>query len=166
MAYLELQTGHQPVEQINLGNTLSVGRSTDNDVILSDGRVSRNHARITRDGDDFFLEDLSSSNGTFLRDQRLTPGTQSELVEGDEIRLGSTRFVFRLYRFISSSSEIPRPAGWAANPPRPDVSPQPVRHDACGSEKKKSSLAELLNTPVPMPGFLRSKERPAAKLSV
>ena len=118
MAYLELNSGPQAGKKIDLGNTLSLGRSPDNDLVLSDERVSRYHARITRDRESFLLEDLSSSNGTFLRNKRLPPGIPSELVEGDEIEIGVIRLVFHLYRFISSSGEIPRPVLWSPNPPR------------------------------------------------
>jgi pSer/pThr/pTyr-binding forkhead associated (FHA) protein len=119
MAYLELHAGHQTGEKIDLGNTLSLGRSPDNDLSLSDERVSRYHARITRRGESFLLEDLSSANGTFLRNERLPPGIPIELVDADEIRISVIRLVFHLYRFISSSSsEIPRPAQWSFNPPR------------------------------------------------
>lgn len=119
MAYIELHAGHQAGKKIDLGNTLSLGRSPDNDLNFSDQRVSRYHARITRRGESFFLEDLSSANGTFLRNERLSPGIPIELVEGDEIRIGTIQLIFHLYRFISSSSsEIPRPAQWSSNPPR------------------------------------------------
>jgi pSer/pThr/pTyr-binding forkhead associated (FHA) protein len=119
MAYLELHAGHQAGEKIDLGNTCSLGRSPDNDLSLSDERVSRYHARITRCGERFLLEDLDSANGTFLRNERLPSGRPSELVEGDEIRIGVIRLIFHLYRFISSSSsEIPRPVQWSSNPPR------------------------------------------------
>ncbi len=117
MAYLEIHTDRQAGRQFDLGNMTSLGRHNDNDLILSDCRASRRHARIIQRGESFFLEDLSSSNGTYLRDQQLPPSTPSELAEDDEIRIGSTRLVFHMYRFISSSSEIPRPTEWLPNPP-------------------------------------------------
>jgi pSer/pThr/pTyr-binding forkhead associated (FHA) protein len=112
MAYLELYADDKTRKQFTLGDALSFGRNTDNDVILDDDQVSRHHARITRQGERFLLEDLSSSNGTFLREQRLAAGTPSELVDGDEIQIGSTRLIFHLYRFISSSSGVPCVAAW------------------------------------------------------
>jgi pSer/pThr/pTyr-binding forkhead associated (FHA) protein len=118
MAFLEIYTGREPGRQFHLGDTASIGRNTDNDIMLPDARASRYHARITRREECFLLEDLASSNGTFVGDERLSPATQSELVDGNEIRIGSTRLIFHLYRFVSSSSEIPRPAAWLPNPPR------------------------------------------------
>lgn len=118
MAFLEIYTGCESGRQFQLGKTMSIGRTLDNDIVLADSRVSRNHARITRRDDSFFLEDLASSNGTFVGDEQIPPGTPIELVEGDEVRIGGTRMMFRLYRFVSSSSEIPRPTAWLPNPPR------------------------------------------------
>jgi pSer/pThr/pTyr-binding forkhead associated (FHA) protein len=51
--------------------------------------VSRRHARIIRRGEDFFLEDLESMNGTFLNRRRLPPHTPTSFQGGDEIRLGN-----------------------------------------------------------------------------
>ena len=51
--------------------------------------VSRQHARIIRRGDSFFLEDLESMNGTFLNRKRLAPHTPTPFQGGDEIRLGN-----------------------------------------------------------------------------
>lgn len=51
--------------------------------------VSRRHARIIRRGDEFYLEDLESMNGTFLNRKRLPPHTPTPFEGGDEIRLGN-----------------------------------------------------------------------------
>lgn len=165
MAHLEVYADCETERQVTLGDVMSFGRHTDNDVILADCRVSREHARITRHGEAFFLEDLSSSNGTFLRQQRLSPGTPSEFVDGDEIRIGRTRLIFRLYRFISSSSEMPRPMAWIQNPPQPVSDPQALCPHPLVSGRQKKSLSELLNSPIPMPTLFSHKEKRPSKLS-
>ncbi len=53
-------------EVIALFDGLRIGRNDDNDVTIADGRVSRHHARIVLDGAGFAIEDLQSSNGTFV----------------------------------------------------------------------------------------------------
>lgn len=58
-------------------------------------KISRKHARIFRDGDNFMLEDLGSSNGTILipptnESLRLNPHQAQVLTHGDRIRLGDT----------------------------------------------------------------------------
>ena len=119
MAYLELYAKCDTKRQLTLGDAMSFGRNEDNDVVLTDDQVSRHHARITRRGEIFFLEDLSSSNGTFLKEQRLPAGRPSELAEGDEIQIGSARLVFHLYRFISASKAPSKIiARWSENTPQ------------------------------------------------
>jgi pSer/pThr/pTyr-binding forkhead associated (FHA) protein len=61
-----------------------------------EAKVSRRHARITlRDGQ-YFLEDLGSTNGTFVnRGRRLAPGVRQPLNDGDEIIVGKTFLRFR-----------------------------------------------------------------------
>ncbi|MGB9722912.1 MAG: FHA domain-containing protein [Chloroflexia bacterium] len=51
--------------------------------------VSRRHARIIRRGNEFYLEDLGSLNGTFLNRDRLTAHIPVPFQDGDEIRLGN-----------------------------------------------------------------------------
>jgi hypothetical protein len=119
MAYLEIHADCETERQLTLGDAISFGRHRDNDVILCDDQVSRHHARITRHGENFLLEDLSSSNGTFLRARRLRARTPSELVDGDEIQIGSVRLVFHLYRFISCASTDSYHAAWSQNSPKP-----------------------------------------------
>ena len=50
--------------------------------------VSRRHARISRRGNDVFLEDLNSLNGTFLNSSRLVPELHYPLADGDKVQLG------------------------------------------------------------------------------
>ena len=56
------------------------------DIDPTDGEISREHARIIQQGDQFWLEDLNSTNGTFLNGQRIV--TPTMLHPGDQIRIG------------------------------------------------------------------------------
>jgi len=63
----------------------------DVDLTSEDGMdrgVSRRHARISRQGDQVFIEDLGSLNGTFLNAQHLVPEIPYPLKDGDQIQLG------------------------------------------------------------------------------
>lgn len=64
-----------------------LGRDADVAVWLDSPTVSRHHARIVISGTEATIEDLGSTNGTFLRGQPLA--ARSQLTDGDEIRLGS-----------------------------------------------------------------------------
>lgn len=62
-----------------------------------EAKVSRKHARIILRDDTYFLEDLGSTNGTFInRGRRLIPGTPQRINEGDEIIVGKTFLRFYL----------------------------------------------------------------------
>jgi len=69
--------------------TLSVGRSTDNDLVFDDPSLSRKHARIHRDGGRLEVEDLGSSNGTFVNGRRVGKGA---INPGDQVRFGDVTF--------------------------------------------------------------------------
>jgi len=84
-----------------------IGRDPDVAVRIEAPGVSRRHARILAQGGRFVLEDLESKNGTYLRGVRLS--TSSELVDGDEFRLGQTLLVFRVVREAGPTATEPRP---------------------------------------------------------
>jgi DNA-binding winged helix-turn-helix (wHTH) protein len=63
----------------------SIGRWTDNDVIVDDRWVSRNHACIHREGEHYIVEDLGSKNGTFVNGQRITGAVV--LADGDVLQV-------------------------------------------------------------------------------
>ena len=68
---------------------LSLGRHPDLvDEIVADQNVSRRHLRIAAVGDRFYVEDLNSSNGTFLNEQRLSPFEPARLDYGAKVALG------------------------------------------------------------------------------
>ena len=68
---------------------LALGRHPDLvDEIVADENVSRRHLRIAAEGDQFYVEDLNSSNGTFLNEQRLSPFKSARLEYGAKVALG------------------------------------------------------------------------------
>jgi hypothetical protein len=67
---------------------LTIGRDVSNDIVVNDAEVSRHHSRLTRQVGGYMLEDLSSTNGTFVNGQRLIG--PRPLSRGDQIGLGET----------------------------------------------------------------------------
>jgi hypothetical protein len=64
-----------------------------------EAKVSRRHARITRRGAQYFIEDLGSTNGTFInRGRRLLPGDRQPLNDGDELIIGKTFLRFQVMK--------------------------------------------------------------------
>ncbi|MCI0394192.1 MAG: FHA domain-containing protein [Chloroflexi bacterium] len=86
-AKLVIQEGPSPGQEFELAETtVIIGRDPEVDLVIASSAVSRRHARVTRQDGLYYLEDLGSSNGTFLNEQRLT--TREVLSSGDLIRLG------------------------------------------------------------------------------
>jgi pSer/pThr/pTyr-binding forkhead associated (FHA) protein len=69
----------------------------DLDAFDSDAKVSRRHARIIFRNGSYMVEDLGSTNGTFInRGRRLLPGSPQALNDGDEIIVGKTFLRFKI----------------------------------------------------------------------
>lgn len=74
--------------EIDLTGGVTIGRSRSSDLPVSDSFVSHTHARILRRGPYYFIEDLGSTNGTFLNEQRVNGDAQLRV--RDVLRLGDT----------------------------------------------------------------------------
>ena len=71
----------------------------DLDAFDDDAKVSRRHARISRNNGSYFIEDLGSTNGTYVnRGRRLLPGNIQILSDGDEVIVGKTFLRFLVNR--------------------------------------------------------------------
>ncbi|WNG94326.1 BTAD domain-containing putative transcriptional regulator [Mycobacterium sp. ITM-2016-00318] len=75
-----------------LAMSTRIGRSPDNDIVLTDGKVSRHHAAIIDTGSSFVIADLRSANGVYVRDGRIH--TSATLANGDVIGVGDHKFTF------------------------------------------------------------------------
>jgi hypothetical protein len=69
-----------------------LGRAVENEIVLATKRASREHARILREGRKVFLEDLQSTNGSFLNGERVLG--RALLRDGDELTIGDIHFTF------------------------------------------------------------------------
>ncbi len=65
--------------------TIKIGKLDDNDIVLQDSRVSRNHAVIVKEGGTFYVYDNGSTNGTYLNNKRLPKKIRRELSEENKI---------------------------------------------------------------------------------
>lgn len=74
------------------GPTTTIGRALESDIVITSTRVSREHARVRREGWRAILEDLGSTNGTWLNGERLLQ--PAELHDGDRIQLGDVVLIF------------------------------------------------------------------------
>jgi pSer/pThr/pTyr-binding forkhead associated (FHA) protein len=80
--------------EIPIASLMSIGRSEDSALRLLEGQPSRHHARITLDPGGAFIEDLGSTNGTFVNGRRLDAKVKQKLSGGDSVRFDVEEFVF------------------------------------------------------------------------
>lgn len=104
---LVIERGDVPGTEFRLvSNESTIGRwdadngifpDVDLDAHDSDAKVSRRHARIVRNNGSYFIEDLGSTNGTYVnRGRRLLPGNAQLLSDGDEVIVGKTFLRFQI----------------------------------------------------------------------
>ncbi|MDZ4766903.1 MAG: FHA domain-containing protein [Chloroflexota bacterium] len=123
---LIVRRGPQPNQIYELTKEIvTIGRDITNDIVINDPEVSRHHMRLTRGAGGFTLEDLGSTNGTFINGQRLTGARP--LRNGELVGLGET--VTLSYEGYGAASAGTMPS--AAAPveqrysPPPGVQPEP-----------------------------------------
>lgn len=115
----------------------TIGKMPDNDIVLDRTNISRRHCQIFLEGNEFFVRDLASRNGTFLNGQRVEG--DRILASGAVIQLGDFSIVFK----DAAEPAVPRP-GEAAWPAAVPASPRaPVRR-AIPTELKKKLHATLI----------------------
>jgi len=96
------------------GRPLTIGRGSDNGIVVRDGRASRHHARIDGRRGSLVLSDLGSKNGSFVNDRRVD---SIALGEGDRIRIGTTTLLVEA--IAAAIPGDPAAAGGAEHPSGP-----------------------------------------------
>jgi hypothetical protein len=109
------------------GNQIVIGREEGVDIILQDAEASRRHTRISWQGGQFVIEDLGSTNGTFVNGVQIT--TPQMLNPGDSIGIGQTALVFQM-----SGAQAGEP--YQAPPPQPAPAYSPPPSPSSGQESK------------------------------
>jgi pSer/pThr/pTyr-binding forkhead associated (FHA) protein len=103
----------RPERTVELAGTATIGRDSDNDIVLGEITVSRCHALLLTDAAGTALIDLDSTNGTFVNGVLARPDEQVWLKDGDVIALGGV-----VLRYTASR---------AAHPAPPAATPWPAR---------------------------------------
>jgi FHA domain len=139
---LTMRSGPNPGTVYALeSDQLSIGRDSSNEIPVNDAEVSRRHARLSFQGGKYVLEDMGSTNGTFVNGQRLTG--PRVLKSGEVISLGE-QIVF-VYEAVDSdpgatmvsprhapvsrpiSTPPPPPQAYAGEIPASQPGPMPAR---------------------------------------
>ena len=114
MIYLKnLKTGHETT----IKSDTVIGRkdlrkqlrqhSTSSYLEINSVDISRLHAKITQINENYLIQDLHSTNGTFLNGKRLTPGVMYPLKDQDSINLGESGFQVTIPECCSSDENKP-----------------------------------------------------------
>lgn len=105
---------------LTVSDSLTVGRGSDNNVVLGSKQVSRNHALLSVLNGNLYLKDLGSSNGTFINDERLE-GNKSKQLKTDD-KVGFASFSFVVSKPVAAT-ETKQPAPIVSDETMPEVEP-------------------------------------------
>src|SRR5579864_7345137 len=83
----------------------TVGRKVDKDLVIADPRVSRDHAQIMQEGQEFFIIDLGSKHGTFVNGERVQ---RQKLERGDRLEFGARDSAYVLFNPAQATSNTAR----------------------------------------------------------
>ena len=86
---------------LTVTDSLSVGRGSDNDLVLGSKQISRNHAQLSVLNDQLYVKDLESSNGTFINDERIAANESKQLAAEDT--LGFASFIFQVSKPVAAT---------------------------------------------------------------
>lgn len=85
------------------GQSCQIGRGQDNDIVLSDSSVSKKHAQLAFNHEQWVVTDLNSSNGVLVNDQRTN---EAILQNGDRIKIGRLEFLFESDNEVTSGERL------------------------------------------------------------
>jgi pSer/pThr/pTyr-binding forkhead associated (FHA) protein len=115
---LEVIEGPDAGSQVQLEGARHVGRDEGLDLVLADPQVSRRHARLMPDGGGALVEDLGSTNGTFVNGDEIHSPTHVE--PGDQLLLGTSVVLVRTPAEVAAQPSAVRPIPPAlATPAKP-----------------------------------------------
>ena len=102
---LKLVQGNEQKDLVMDRTPFTVGRKVDKDLVIADPRVSRDHAQITKEGQEFFLVDLGSKHGTFVNGERVQ---RQKLERGDRLEFGARDSAYLLFNPGQATSNTAR----------------------------------------------------------
>lgn len=102
----------------------TIGRNEEADIVLDNPNISRQHFKIKKEGNQYFILDLKSANGTILNDKNLTPGKPYPIQSGDAVYILDIEIIFEtknislekaLMKLTPPSPSVPAPGGGGPN---------------------------------------------------
>lgn len=145
---LVMRLGPTPGKVISLSDDeVTIGRDIVNDIVISDPEISRKHARFVKVGSGYQLEDLGSTNGTYVNGQRLLGPHQLE--SGELVMFGENVGMVYEHTPFDPDATVVSSVDSAATPtpPRPMPAYAPV-----------STMAESAQAPFVTEDYIGDKE--------
>ncbi len=156
---LVMKTGPNPGQVIPLDKTEYImGRDLSNDIVVNDSEVSRKHTKIYVFGQGFVVEDMGSTNGTFVNGQRISgPHT---LIPGELIALGDqTTYLFEVAEVDEDATRVAAPPIQQASQPQYQVPYQQPVQSAPVQAQSVPSYAGSVPSAVPYTQPPKKKRR-------
>ena len=145
---LVLRVGPSPGKVFPLmKNEITIGRDINNEIVINDAEISRKHCRLVMTADGFVIEDLGSTNGTWVNERRIS--SQHLLRSGESIRLGDN--ITLIYEMVGFDADA-TVASTSAPPP------QPARQAPAQQQYQQAPPAQQYAGQAPPPAAKSSKK--------
>lgn len=140
---LIMRSGPTPGAAYTLeGDQITIGRDSSNGITINDAEISRRHARLTFQGGKYILEDLGSTNGTFVNGQRLAG--PRVLKPGEVVSFGEQIvLVFEANTFDPGATVVSPRATAVPSASRPVMPPPPPPTEYVGSVPASPAAAPV-----------------------
>lgn len=136
---LTMRQGPRPNQVFELYKEVhTIGREAGNDILINDPQVSRHHARLTLQDSEYLLEDLGSTNGSYINGRRVTE--PALIAAGDMLGLGDTIV-------LAITGPVDAGATQVAHPPMPAAKPSPAP-----AQQQRPMQSELVEEMEPITG--------------
>ncbi|EOQ62031.1 hypothetical protein F935_02811 [Acinetobacter calcoaceticus ANC 3811] len=148
---LQAITGEITGQEISVDRDMLVGRHQDADVLLQAAEISRRHAALLLKDQLLWVQDLNSSNGTFINDIRIEQ--EKQLHDGDIIQFASFKFsVLAPAQEIIDLPEIEvEPVNTASTPDLSDQGMPSLTERAAEIEVSRDGMPQNISIPKPAP---------------
>lgn len=135
---------------LTVSDSLSVGRGSDNDVVLGSKEVSRNHAVLSVLNGKLYVKDLDSSNGTFINEQRIDSNKSKHLEANDTLGFASFAFTVTPLNAVDEAVEQPVVAEELIAEHKPAVDASTVDSSGVGSDNVTAETISSDVSPSPI----------------
>jgi pSer/pThr/pTyr-binding forkhead associated (FHA) protein len=143
---LQAITGEFTGQEISIERDMLVGRHQDADILLQSADISRRHAALFK-GEQLWVQDLNSSNGTFINDTRVEQETA--LNDGDILQFAS--FVFSVLAIVPTLTELPEIEVEPVTATKHDAGMPTLAERAAETSINRDGMPQQVGIPKPAP---------------